>query len=198
MSTWWRPASDIPFAQLSDGRLEKYGIRIVDTPHDGKLFLVVRDDFLELERQKNGDCNFKRRGYVLSPINRALTEEFEIEWVSEHDHRFWGFATEEEWYAFNEKLTKEDEDRFYNDLLHYLRHEPNDLSPGTIGMIKAKIAKTLVASDPSLTAPEKRNALLEAVSAIYDPDDAKTTTLTERDLAPVELMAARTDDLPKA
>ena len=127
-----------------------------------------------------------------------MAEEFEIEWVSEHDHRYWGFATEKEWNDYWDEENKKDEDIFYSDLLHYVQDEPNDIRPGTIGMIKAKIAKALVEGEPGLAAPEKRDALLGAIRAIYDWDHALIVRLTEQDLAAAHLMAARTDDLPKA
>jgi hypothetical protein len=65
-------------------------------------------------------------------------------------------------------------------------------------MIKAEIAKNLVAGDPNLMAPEKRDALLEAARAIYDRDHTVTITLRKQDLAMADMMAARIDDLPKA
>jgi hypothetical protein len=200
MSTDWRPIPDIPFAELFDGRLEKYGIRalIVDRETEGWQYLEGPDGTLSVSRAEDGTCIFTRRGVVPWTIFDAIAEEFKIEWVSEYDHRYWGFATEKEWDDWNNQLAKESEDEFYNDLVKYLRDEPNGLRPGTIGMIKAEIAKTLVKGDLGLMAPEKRNALLEAVEAIYDRDHAVKIELTEQDLAAAELMAARTDDLPKA
>jgi lipoate-protein ligase A len=99
---------------------------------------------------------------------------------------------------WNKQENKVAEDEFFNNLVKYVRDEPNGVLPGTIGMIKAKIAKTLVEIDPDLLAPEKRDVLLEAVRAVYDRDHAVTITLTEQDLAAADMTAARTDDLPKA
>ena len=65
-------------------------------------------------------------------------------------------------------------------------------------MIWAEIAKTLVKGDPGLAAPEKRDVLLGAMRAIYDRSHTVEIRLTEQDLAVVELMVDRTDDLPKA
>jgi hypothetical protein len=76
--------------------------------------------------------------------------------------------------------------------------EPNGILPGTVEEIKAKIAKALVRSDPSLMAPEKRDALLKSVTEIYDRDHAIKVRLTEQDQAPIEMMFVRTNDLPKA
>ena len=36
----------------------------------------------------------------------AIIAEFTVEFVSEHDHRFWGFATKEE-IEFHERIAKE-------------------------------------------------------------------------------------------
>jgi len=94
--------------------------------------------------------------------------------------------------------TKKAEDEFYNNLINYVRGEPNCISPGTIWMTRAKIAKTLVEHDPSLMASEKRNALIEAVDAIYHRDHSVVITLPEKDVAMADLSAALTDDLSKA
>jgi hypothetical protein len=200
MSTYYAPIPDISFDQLFDGRLEKYGVKeeIVANPTEGTRYLVGCDGFLQVHRQENGTCTFTRRGCVPWSIFDALTEEFRIELVSEHDHRYWGFATEEEWDAWHKQRAKEAGDEFYDNILKYLRGEPNGLLPGTIGMIKAKIAKTLVENDPALMVPEKRDVLLEAVRAVYDRDHAVTITLTKQDLAAAHMIAVRTDDLPKA
>jgi hypothetical protein len=200
MSTWYKPIPDIQLAQLFDGRLEKYSIKeeIVVNPSDGRRYLVGCDGFLEVHRSDDGTCTFTRRGCVPWSIFDALAKEFEIELVSEYDHRYWRFATEKDWNDWNEELAKEDETEFYNNLIKYVRDEPNGLRPDSIGMIKAGIAKSFVKGDPSLMAPEKRNALLEAVTAIYDRDHTITITLTEQDRAAIELIVARTSDLPKA
>jgi hypothetical protein len=68
----------------------------------------------------------------------AVTQEFGVELVSEYDHRYWGFATKKAWDDWEEQRAKESQDDFYNDLVHYVRDEPNDLMPNTIGMIKAE------------------------------------------------------------
>ena len=51
-------------------------------------------------------------------------------------------------------------DQFYADVCAYIRDEPNDIRPGTIGEIQAKIAKTLVVSDAALVQPENKDRLL--------------------------------------
>jgi hypothetical protein len=59
------------------------------------------------------------------------------------------FDTQEEWDAHWERMAREDEENFYIEVLKYLRGEPNDIRPGTAGMIKAEIAKKLVENDPA-------------------------------------------------
>ena len=200
MSTWLAPIPDIKFDALFDGRLEKYGIRehIMAEASERERYLVGRDGFLEVRREQNGTCTFTRRGCIPWSIYDAIAEEFEVEIVTEHDHRFWGFATEKEWNDWNEKLHKDHEEKLYTEIIKYIRDEPNDLEPGTDGMKQAEIAKALVEDDQSLATLEKRDVLLEAVQTLSRRDNSFKFTLTEREQAMVELMVARTDDLRKA
>jgi hypothetical protein len=127
----------------------------------------------------------------------ALTEEFEVEMVSEHDHRYWGFDTKEEETEFHGRMAKEGEDKFYRDVLNYVRGVPHELKAGTIGMIKADIAKVLVARDESLIWPDNRQQLLEAVKAVYNRDHSITVIWTPENRAEVDLMMARPNELPQ-
>ena len=88
--------------------------------------------------------------------------------------------------------------QFYADVCAYIRGEPNDIRPGTIGEIKVKIAKTLVASDAALAEPENKDRLLTEMDAIYDRDHAVIITLGPEDLALVKMLATHEDDLPQA
>lgn len=200
MSTWLAPIPDIQFDELFDGRLEKYGIKehLMAEASERERYFVGRDGFLEVSREQNGTCTFTRRGCIPWSIYDAIAEEFEVEIVTEHDHRFWGFATETEWNDWNETLRKEHEEEFYTEIIKYIRDEPNGLEPGTVGMQQAEIAKALVEDNQSLATLEKRDVLLEAVRTLYRPDNSFKVTLTEQEQAMVELKVARTDDLPKA
>jgi len=88
--------------------------------------------------------------------------------------------------------------QFYADLCAYIRGEPNDIRPGTIGEIKAKIAKTLVESQAALLQPENKDRLLSEMEAIYDRDHAVIITLGPEEIALAEMLATHEDDLPKA
>ena len=131
-------------------------------------------------------------------ILAAISEEFETDIFSEHEPQYWGFDTQEEMDAAWKKWADQDRDRFYADLCAYIRGEPNDIRPGTIGEIKAKIAKTLVESQAALVQPENKDTLLSKMDAIYDRDHAVIITLGPEDMALAEMLAAREDDLPKA
>src|SRR4051812_49869881 len=124
MSTNCRPLSKIPFVQLFDGRLEKYGVREKKYSNTTKnyRYLVGRDGVLAVYREKDGGCSFTRLCFTPVPwtVLDALAEEFKIEIVTEHQPQYWGFSTEQEWDAFNKKISKEHDDEFYADLLNYL------------------------------------------------------------------------------
>ena len=202
MSTDYRPIPAVPFAQLFDGRLEKRGVR-EKAYADSTVwtrYLMGTDGVLEAYQNDDGTSSFSRRSFMPVPwaVIDAVTQEFGVELVSEYDHRYWGFATKQAWDDWEEQRAKESQGDFYNDLVHYVRDEPNGLRPNTIGMIKAEIAKTLVASDEGLMTPQNRHLLLETVEAIYDRDHTVTVTLTKQELATVELMVSRTSKLPQA
>jgi hypothetical protein len=131
-------------------------------------------------------------------ILAAISEEFETDVFSEYEPQYWGFDTQEELDAAWKKWADQDRDRFYADLCAYIRGEPNDIRPGTIGEIKAKIAKTLVESQAALVRPENKDTLLSEMDAIYDRDHAVIITLGPEDIALAEMLAAHEDDLPKA
>ena len=178
MSTNYRPLSEIRFDRLFDGCLKKYGcreeIRSGATPD--RRYLAGPDGVLIAFRKSDGGSSFSRVGPLPRVVLDAISEEFGVELVCEHDPRYWGFATEEEWDEAWEKLDKGDKDKFYNDLLHYVRGEPNDLS--TENIAQADIAKSLIEGNRSLAEPWNRGVLLEWIEA------------AER------LMTRRDDDVP--
>jgi hypothetical protein len=97
-----------------------------------------------------------------------------------------------------ERLAKEDNEKFHAELLKYLRGEPNDIRPGTVGMQWAEKAKILVENDPTLLLPENKDKLLNEARSIYDRDHAVTVTLSPEDIARVKMIATHEDDLPEA
>lgn len=107
MSTYFRAISlvgsalePIPFQELFDGRLEKFGIH-EDKPensekrsrlYDGKNYIWVFDD--------GGDADFACFGlndptHILDTIGKL----FNVRIFSEHEPEYHGFATYEEWEA---------------------------------------------------------------------------------------------------
>ncbi|MBR1156811.1 hypothetical protein [Bradyrhizobium sp. JYMT SZCCT0428] len=147
MSTDYRPIPAIRFAKLFDGRLDKYGVKEKEAraPDDTRRvrYLTGSDGVLEAYERGDGTSSFSRGSFRPVPwtVIDALTEEFEVKLVSEHDHRYSGFQSKKEWDDWQDQLVKEREDRFYENILRFLRGEPHDNSPGTIGMMQAEIAK---------------------------------------------------------
>ena len=97
-------------------------------------------------------------------------------------------------------MVEQDEHNFYNEVVMFVRGEGgHDLRPGTIGMMKAEIAKRLIAESPDLLAEDKRPDLIKAVEMIYDKDHAVVVELTDDDPEFVRMMASmHEDDLPQA
>jgi hypothetical protein len=177
MSTSYRPLIEIRACQLFDGRLRSLGIREhlkPDMTTRTKRCLTDGLNYLWANIGDNGFLeSFTRWGFNdPSVILGAVAKEFDTYIASEHDPQYWGFETEEEWHAALDELNREDEDRFYADVIKFVSGEPNDIREGTIGEIQAKIAKQLVESDPELLLPAQRERLMKAVRAIYDRDHA--------------------------
>jgi len=180
MSTDYITSRKIRIEDLLDGRLEAFGVRDLIAPKnyytepsehwcftDGKNFLWahVTDGYVDL---------FTSYAWSLSGrIREAISEAYDTEFFSEHEPQFWGFDTEEEWFAWVDeraKKAKEQEDEFYAEILKFLSDEPNGIEPGTIGEAQALIAKQLVLEDPGLAAPAKRAELMNNIKRIYDRD----------------------------
>lgn len=202
MSTYYAPFNKIHARDLFDGRLEKFGVReqsTADTTEtrkcltDGRNYLWVYIDDAGIV------SNIKRSGAnAPSKILNAIAEAFDTDIFSEYEHQYWGFDTQEEWDAWQDKMAKEDDEKFQTELLKYLRGEPNDIRPGTVGMGWAEAAKKLVENDPTLLLPENKDRLLNEAGSIYNGDHTVTVTLTPEDLALVKMIATHEDDLPKA
>ena len=187
MSTDYRPLSRIRFTDLFDGRLAEFGVLEYHSENatlenrcltDGWNFLWVYCNDKGLvstfaRSMPNGDPEL---------ILDAITDAFDVDIVSEHEPQYWGFKTQEEWDAWLHALEKKDEKDFYNQVVKFVRGEAHDIRPGTIGMIKAEIAKRLIADSPDLVAKDKRPDLIKGVNMVYDRDHAVVVRLTDEDL----------------
>jgi hypothetical protein len=174
MSTDFRALKTIQVDALFDGRLEQFSIHehLSEETHSEARILSDGSNFVWVYYYDADDVEkFKAYGFnnpccILDAIERV----FETEIVSEHDCRFWGFDTQEEWDAVQQKVGEELSAQSYVELIKYLRNEPNDIEPGTIGMIKAEIAASLVAGKPELLLLENRVTLENAIEEIFERD----------------------------
>ena len=197
MSTDFRPLKHIAATDMFDGRLEAFGVREhfnVDTTDtsrmltDGRnyLWVYVRDDLV---------AAFTRYAPNGSPgkILSAIAEAFDVDIVSEYEPQFWGFDTEEEWQAAEAAIAKEYDEQFFAEILKYLKGEPHDIRPGSVGMQTAEHAKKLVEEDPTLLLPANKSKFRDAIET-YN----LIITLSPEDLSSAEMIATHEDDLPKA
>jgi hypothetical protein len=202
MSTDYALLRKVSARDLFDGRLETFGVReeIVSSTTERQRFLTdgrnhmwayIDDDGLVacITRYASGGAPGK--------ILNAIAEAFDTDIVSEHEPQFWGFDTQEEWDACMEQMSKEYDERFYLELLKYLRGEPNDIGPGTVGMTRAKIAKELVEIDPALLLLTNKDKLLSQIDTIHDREHTVKITLSPEQQAAVILSVTNEDDLPR-
>jgi hypothetical protein len=204
MSTDYRLLRKVPACDLFDGRLEEFGVREHVKPKatteksrlltDGRNYLWV---YIDDDGFVGCLTRYAPNGAPGKILN-ALANVFDTDIVSEYEPQFWGFDTQEEWDACMEGISREFEERFHLELLKYLRGEPNDIWPGTNGMIQAEIAKKLVENDPALLLPINKDKLRNEIESIWNREHAVKVTLGPKDLALVRVLSTDEDDLPRA
>ncbi len=202
MSTHYAPFNKIHARDLFDGRLGKLGVReqiTADTTETSKCLTDGRNClWVSINETGLVDSITRYGANAASKILNAIAQTFNTDIFSEYEPQYWGFDNQEEWDAWQENLAKEDDEKFYAELLKYLREEPNDIQPGTVGMQWAEKAKKLIENDPALLLPQNKDKLLNGTRTIYDSDHAVTVTLSPEDIAVVEMIATHEDDLPKS
>ena len=142
--------------------------------------------------------DFPGGGNAPGQILGAIAKAFDTDISSEYEPQFWGFDTQEEWDRAWSKISEEHEAKFHADIINYVAGEPNDLRPGSIGMIKANIAKDLVADSPDLISPDQKTELMEAIDQIYEGDHAVTIKLYEEEIAAAGMAMTHEVYLPQA
>jgi hypothetical protein len=201
MSTDYRLLKNVVACNLFDGRLEIFGVHEHfnnDTTEQRRLLTDGRN-YLWLYIDDAGFVSCLTRympNGAPSKILSAIAEAFDTEIVSEYEPKFWGFETQEEWDTWELAIVKAQEEDFYKDILKYLQGELNNITPGTIGMIKAEIAKKLVDGDPMLLLPANKDKFQAAIESTYDCDHAVFVELSRQELAAAKVMATHEDDLP--
>jgi hypothetical protein len=90
------------------------------------------------------------------------------------------------------------EEQFHNNVLKFLKGEPNDMRPGTIGMIQAQIARELVESDVTLLLPDNKEKFRAAIQSTYDREHTVVVKPSPEDLAAAKMRVTHEEDLPQA
>ena len=212
MSTYYGLRKSIKADELFDGRLEAFGVREEVGPEGTAdryapymkvkevRYLTDAQNSMEVVIYENGVASLNVRNLWCAPereILHAIAEAFDTDIVSEHQPEYWGFDTQEEWDAHEKRRHEENQRQFHAELLKHLRGEPADIQPGTIGMKKAGIAKSLVEKDPSFMEPANRDKLMGEIDAIYDREHTVKVTLSPADIAAAVMLVTHEDDLPR-
>ena len=142
MSTDFILSRKVRANDLFGGRLATFGIpeHVSSDTSERNRCLTDARNYLWVYLIEDGFVGCLSRYGANAPgkILAAISEAFETDVFSEYEPQYWGFDTQEEWDAAEQKLADQHRDRFYADLCAYIRGEPNDIRPGTIGEIKAK------------------------------------------------------------
>ena len=184
MSTNFCTSTPIMADELFDGRLAMFGIKEHLNKERGKHKRCLTDgrrNFLWVYNNEAGlvDCLtvYFPNGNPCRILS-VIADVFGVEIHSEHEPRYWGVDTQEEWDAFNEKISREHEDKFYCDILKYLKGESCGIERGTNGMTQAKIAKKLVKEGPSLILLENKEKLVKQIKDVFFRDHVEWVSLS--------------------
>jgi hypothetical protein len=202
MSTSYRLEEHIPAVDVLDGRLMVFGVREQVNEHTNEAVKCLTDgrNCVWLYTDDDGFVSSlsSYRANVPSKILRAIATVFETQIFSEYEPQFWGFDSNEAWDAAMEQMDKEDDDRFYAELIKYLRGEPSDINPHTVGQTQAVIARKLTDENHELLIPEMRKTLMTAIEKIYESHHVVEVKLTKQDLAFNQMLATHEDDMGQA
>jgi hypothetical protein len=90
MSREYRPIGFIPFDELTDSRLEKYGV-FVDLVGNSKMLYGSDGGYVFAHPENPEGCAlFQNHADMPGSVRKALLQEFGQEIVDEDDPRFWG------------------------------------------------------------------------------------------------------------
>jgi len=177
---------------LLDGRLEKFGVREHHVAADHSYAndhakRCLRDDeqnFLWVFSDEQGFVeSFTRYGFNdAKRILAAISEELRVEIVSEHEPRFWGYETQEEWNAAHERFAEEckmHEEHFWKEVVRFARGEIAGIKQNlpvlcSAEVEKAEIAKRVIGELPELAAEDRRPDLIKEVEKRYIHISVKT------------------------
>ena len=199
MSTDYRLLKPVPACDLFDGRLEEFDVReFVSPAHEGSRVLTDGNNYLHVYTD-DADvlvaCISRYGGNAPSKILNAIADAFDVRIVSDHEPQFWGFDTQEEWDAAEAEWARVWDEKVLSEVLKYCRGEPNDIGAGTVGQLKAEIAKELIKTDPALLLPENKEKLRKEFESIYESEHAVRILLSPEDIARAGLRFTHEDDL---
>ena len=167
MSLDFRTDKQILMEELFDGRLAAFGVgeRVVPS--------TSREDRLLSDGVNSVWAHGCKQGHVSHLtvyglnsavfIADAICRAFDTWMYTEHEPQYWGFDTQEAFDAWMREGANEAKEDFYLELMDYLQGRPHRVSPGTNGMKMLEIGRDLVAHDPGLALPARKEELLTAI-----------------------------------
>jgi hypothetical protein len=171
MSTSYASTKPILITELFDGRLEQFSVReqIHEDPNEHRRCLTDGASSLWVYADSDGFVDFcdYAGSYSCHTLN-SIEMAFDTRIYSEHQGEYWGFASDEEWMAWQDESAKEASDRYYGKLIKFVNGYETDCTLNNFDMARALIAKDLVAKVPELALPENRERLMNDMEDIYN------------------------------
>ncbi len=188
MSTSFRPLSPLRMADVFDGRLEKVGIREhISPPHTTPTCRCLTDGHNSLWVYANdeGVITTMSRGRLkdlAEAIVGRIIHAFNVEIANSQDPQYYGYGSQEEMDAAEKKAVRKARDKFYPELIAYVRGRRHGIRPGTVAEIYAQIGRDLAKADPTLLWRKNKDVLLDRVHETYSAEHSVVVTLSEEEI----------------
>jgi hypothetical protein len=190
MSTNFITEKQIQLSELLEGRLEKYNVceHVNEETSKDRRCLTDGTNYLWVWSHNGyAATSFTRYGgNAVNHILSSIFEEFDTNIYSEYQCQYWGFNSDEEWTDWMNEQSKSDNDKFYEEIVRFVTEQGCDFKTGTIGMIKAEIAKKLVSRSPELLLMANRDRLMDDIENSYNSEHAVSISLSQEEIETVK------------
>jgi hypothetical protein len=191
MTTDYRLSEEVKSVEPVDDRLENFGVRAPcakETTRKGRWMTHDNNSFwIDGAGMAKSSAMFALFN-VPEKMFASMAENFDTDMFSGLYSQVWGYKTEEEWESAWQKIHGECQSEFYIEMMNNIRGEPHRIKPGTNGMAKSDIAKSLVALNSILASPDYEDVLMEKMNKIYHENYTEKFNLTEQDIATLMMM----------
>jgi hypothetical protein len=169
MFTDYRLNKKLSIEKIFDGRLERFGVYETFVAEATPEWRCLTDGHSVLWVEGDDEIYFMMGFGMFNATEKILTaieEAFDAEIFSEHQPRYWGNETEDEWRCDRRKTAEEIQANLNILIMRNVRGESLNIEPYSGFMPVVNTAKDLIIENPDLASPDREAELLEKTNKI--------------------------------